>query len=60
MKPIRLLNPVEYRSYLIKQEGDWLILYDKHENKVKRIPNMNHGSLTSLKHLADAYIKESK
>lgn len=54
----KLNAPIEYRTFVIKQENDWLVLYDKYGNFYKKNLNYNHGSLTDLKHLADKYISE--
>jgi len=58
MKKVRLKNPIEYRGFVIKEEGDYLVLYDRFGNYVKRNWNFGHGNITDLKHLADKYIAE--
>ena len=56
MKKIRLKNPIEYRGFIIKEEGDFLVLYDRFGNYVKRKSNLGRGTVTDLKYLADKYI----
>lgn len=56
MKKVRLKNPIEYRGFVIKEEGDFLVLYDRFGNYVKRKWNFGHGTITDLKYLADKYI----
>ena len=47
-----------YRRFIIKCEGNFIVLYDKDDNFCKKDPIIGKTKTTNLKHLADKYLAE--
>ena len=52
---VTLRKPVEYLGYIIKQEKEYLVLYDSGDNQLAKVRNFNHGAYTEIKRLAEYY-----
>ena len=58
MKPWRGKD-FEYLNCKIKREKDgYLYAYDKNDNQICRVWNVNHGSITEVKSAIERYVRK--